>query len=273
MMQALITKFGGTSVSSRETWEHIADITRCHLQTKTQPIIVCSALSQASNKLEKMTEAALINEHFGLQTELIQEYHLLAHALEVNPQLIDRESQCLQKWLTGVSLLGEAPAKTRAQILSLGELMMTRLGHAFLQKKGLNCLWFDAREALAGLAARLSGTLIEVEMPEAAAGTWDWQRTVMEAEIAANYDSEWQQGRDRLSESLRSQIERGRAITAVDYRYALERIAAVNAAFEPLYAAYDGNMTPAVASTAPRGNPPIPTAARACCPYTGPHNA
>jgi diaminopimelate decarboxylase/aspartate kinase len=148
MMQALITKFGGTSVSSRETWEHIADITRCHLQTKTQPIIVCSALSQASNKLEKMTEAALINEHVGLQTELIQEYHLLAHALEVNPQLIDRESQCLQKWLTGVSLLGEAPAKTRAQILSLGELMMTRLGHAFLQKKGLNCLWFDAREAL-----------------------------------------------------------------------------------------------------------------------------
>jgi Asp-tRNA(Asn)/Glu-tRNA(Gln) amidotransferase A subunit family amidase len=124
---------------------------------------------------------------------------------------------------------------------------------AFVKTSIWNRTAFDAREALAGLAARLSGTLIEVEMPEAAAGTWDWQRTVMEAEIAANYDSEWQQGRDRLSESLRSQIERGRAITAVDYRYALERIAAVNAAFEPLYAAYDVIMTPAVAGTAPRG--------------------
>ena len=124
---------------------------------------------------------------------------------------------------------------------------------AFVKTSIWNRTAFDAREALAGLAARLSGTLIEVEMPEAVAGAWDWQRTVMEAEIAANYDAEWQQGRDRLSESLRSQIERGRAITAVDYRYALERIAAVNAAFEPLYAAYDVIMTPAVASTAPRG--------------------
>ncbi len=124
---------------------------------------------------------------------------------------------------------------------------------AFVKTSIWNRTAFDAREALAGLAARLSGTMIEVEMPEAADRVWDWQRTVMEAEIAANYDAEWQQGRDRLSESLRSQIERGRAITAVDYRQALERIVSVNAAFEPLYAAYDVIMTPAAAGTAPRG--------------------
>lgn len=124
---------------------------------------------------------------------------------------------------------------------------------AFVKTSIWNRTAFDAREALAGLAARLSGTLIEVEMPEAAVGTWDWQRTVMEAEIAANYDAEWQQGRDRLSESLRSQIERGRAINAVDYRHALERIASVNVAFEPLYAACDVIMTPAVPGAAPRG--------------------
>lgn len=112
---------------------------------------------------------------------------------------------------------------------------------------------FDTREALAGLVSRLGGTVIEVEMPEAAAGAWDWQRTVMEAEIAANYDAEWKQGRDRLSDSLRSQIERGRAITAVDYQHALERIATVNAAFEPLYESCDVIMTPAVPGTAPRG--------------------
>lgn len=112
---------------------------------------------------------------------------------------------------------------------------------------------FDTREAIAGLAARLGGALIEVAMPEAAAGAWDWQRTVMEAEIAANYDAEWQHGRDRLSESLRSQIERGRAIAEADYRDALQRMAMVNAAFEPVYAACDVIMTPAVAGTAPHG--------------------
>jgi Asp-tRNA(Asn)/Glu-tRNA(Gln) amidotransferase A subunit family amidase len=90
-------------------------------------------------------------------------------------------------------------------------------------------------------------------MPEIAANVWEWQRTVMEAEIAANYDAEWKLGSDRLSESLRSQIERGRAISAIDYQHALERIATVNKAFESLYENCDVIMTPAVPGTAPRG--------------------
>jgi Asp-tRNA(Asn)/Glu-tRNA(Gln) amidotransferase A subunit family amidase len=124
---------------------------------------------------------------------------------------------------------------------------------AFVKTAIWNRTAFDAREALTGLAARLGGTVIEIEMPQAAAGVWDWQRTVMEAEIAAHYDAEWRQGRDRLSASLRSQIERGRAIAAADYRHALEQIPLINAAFEPLYANGDVILTPAVAGTAPRG--------------------
>ncbi len=124
---------------------------------------------------------------------------------------------------------------------------------AFVKTSIWNRTAFDAREALAGLTTRLGGTVIDAEMPEVAANAWDWQRTVMEAEIAANYDVEWKQGKDRLSESLRSQIERGRSISAVDYQHALERIATVNAAFESLYANCDVIITPAVAGTAPRG--------------------
>jgi Asp-tRNA(Asn)/Glu-tRNA(Gln) amidotransferase A subunit family amidase len=124
---------------------------------------------------------------------------------------------------------------------------------AFVKTSIWNRTAFDAREALAGLVSRLGGTVVDAEMPEIAANAWDWQRTVMEAEIAANYDVEWKQGKDRLSESLRSQIERGRSISAVDYQHALERIATVNAAFESLYSNCDVIMTPAVAGTAPRG--------------------
>ena len=124
---------------------------------------------------------------------------------------------------------------------------------AFVKTSIWNRTAFDAREALSGLASRLGGAVIEVEMPEAAAGAWEWQRIVMEAEIAANYDAEWKQGKDRLSDSLRNQIERGRAVTAVDYQHALERITVVNAAFESLYANCDVILTPAVPGTAPRG--------------------
>lgn len=147
-MQQVITKFGGTSVSSRETWDHIASITKNHLSQGMQPIIVCSALTQASNKLEKMVDAARYDEHAALQTELTAGYLDLAEALEVSPDLIALDLQQLQQWLTGIALLKEAPAKTHAQILSLGELMITRLGHAFLNNQGIHCQWFDAREAL-----------------------------------------------------------------------------------------------------------------------------
>ncbi len=147
-MRQIITKFGGTSVSSRENWEHIAVITQKHLTHDVQPVIVCSALSQASNKLEKMIEAALLNEHHSLEANIREDYAKLAEALDIGSDLIAEELKDLSQWLTGIALLKEAPAKTRAQILSLGELMMTRLGHAFLQKKGINCMWYDARQAL-----------------------------------------------------------------------------------------------------------------------------
>lgn len=147
-MQQVITKFGGTSVSSRKTWEHIRAITLKHLENHTQPVIVCSALSQASNKLEKMIAAALLNEHHSIQADVAQGYLQLAQDLEVPLTLIEADLQQLQQWLTGIALLKEAPAKTHAQILSLGELMMTRLGHAFLNQNGIRSLWFDARTAL-----------------------------------------------------------------------------------------------------------------------------
>ena len=147
-MRHLITKFGGTSVSSRETWEHITAITQKHLKTGVQPIIVCSALTQASNQLEKMIDAALQDNHQGLFEELSHNYLTLAQALDLSADLLHTDLQRLQQWLTGIALLREAPAKTQAQILSLGELMMTRLGHAFLQQQGINAFWYDAREAL-----------------------------------------------------------------------------------------------------------------------------
>ena len=151
-MQQIVSKFGGTSVSSRETWNNILLITRKHLAAGLQPIIVCSARSQASNELELMVEAAKTNSHQSLQSTFIAKTLELARALDLKEDLIAKETAELDQWLTGIALLREAPFKTHAQILSLGELMLTRLGHAFLSLQGLNCLWFDAREALTAQA-------------------------------------------------------------------------------------------------------------------------
>ena len=147
-MQHVVTKFGGTSVSTRNTWNNIATITKQHLNAGVQPVIVCSALTQISNKLEKAIEAALLEEHYSIFADIQNSHHILAEELGVDPNLIDKELHQLQQWLTGIALLKQAPAKTHAQILSLGEIMMTRLGHAFLQSQGIQTHWQDTRQVL-----------------------------------------------------------------------------------------------------------------------------
>lgn len=147
-MRQIVTKFGGTSVSTKKNWENIVSITKNHIKNGLQPIIVCSALTEASNQLEKLVSAALLNEHLHLYKILQSNYIKLAESLELNQELIKDDLEQLLQWLTGISLLKQAPAKTHAQVMSLGELMLTRLGFAFLQQNGIRCEWFDARKAL-----------------------------------------------------------------------------------------------------------------------------
>jgi len=147
-MTLIISKFGGTSVSSRKNWENILYIANRHISNQIKPIIVCSAITQASNMLEQLVKEALIDKHHELCQTLITNYNRLADELEVDVDLIKNDFLLLEKWLTGVALLKQAPSQTKAQISSLGELMVTKLGHAFLNQNGMNCLWFDAREAI-----------------------------------------------------------------------------------------------------------------------------
>jgi Asp-tRNA(Asn)/Glu-tRNA(Gln) amidotransferase A subunit family amidase len=111
----------------------------------------------------------------------------------------------------------------------------------------------ETRDAFAELVAHLGDRVSEVELPASASRAWEWQRTVMEAEIAANYDAEWERGRERLSDSLRRQLERGRAISALEYQKALARMPMVNEALTEIYSNYDAILTPSAAGTAPRG--------------------
>jgi Asp-tRNA(Asn)/Glu-tRNA(Gln) amidotransferase A subunit family amidase len=71
--------------------------------------------------------------------------------------------------------------------------------------------------------------------------------------MAANLAADYEKGRERLSESLRSQLERGRGHTAFEYQQALARIPQVAGGLDPLFDRYDAILTPAASGTAPRG--------------------
>jgi len=112
----------------------------------------------------------------------------------------------------------------------------------------------ETKAAFAELIKHLGDRVEEVELFPSATEAWQWHRTIMEAEMAANLELEWERGRDRLSESLRGQLERGREVRALDYQHALAGIRPIHESFVELFEQrYDAILTPAAIGTAPEG--------------------
>jgi Asp-tRNA(Asn)/Glu-tRNA(Gln) amidotransferase A subunit family amidase len=112
----------------------------------------------------------------------------------------------------------------------------------------------DTKEAYAELVESLGDRVEEVELFPSAVEAWDWQRTIMEAEMAANLEPLWVAGKEQLSERLRSLIERGRETRAVDHQRALRHAAKAAESFDDLFMErYDAILTPPALGTAPKG--------------------
>jgi Asp-tRNA(Asn)/Glu-tRNA(Gln) amidotransferase A subunit family amidase len=111
----------------------------------------------------------------------------------------------------------------------------------------------ETREAFDELAAQLGDRAVHIELPSLTAQALDWHRTIMESEMSASLDREFEQGRDRLSESLRTQLARGRQIPVLEYQRALARIPLLNSGFDEMFERCDAFITPSAAGTAPKG--------------------
>ena len=103
------------------------------------------------------------------------------------------------------------------------------------------------------IAAELGDQVQEFTLPPAAAEVQVWLRRVMEAEMASNLVDEYQRGAEKLSPSLRAQLERGRSLSAFDYLDALARIKIVTAGLDELFDEFDAFITPSAAGAAPLG--------------------
>jgi Asp-tRNA(Asn)/Glu-tRNA(Gln) amidotransferase A subunit family amidase len=112
----------------------------------------------------------------------------------------------------------------------------------------------QTRAAFAELVEHLGDRVEEVELLPSAAEAWQWHETIAGAEMAANLQHEWEKGRDRLSELLRSRLERGRQVRAVDYLTARRHIDPMIESLRELFEQrYDAVLTPAAPGAAPKG--------------------
>ncbi|HQK77673.1 MAG TPA: amidase family protein, partial [Candidatus Hydrogenedentes bacterium] len=93
----------------------------------------------------------------------------------------------------------------------------------------------------------------EVELPSVFAEAATIHRTIMEADLAHSFAAEYARGKDLLTPTLRTMIERGQRTLATDYRRAVEQVPGFVRALEGIFARYDAILTPATTGEAPAG--------------------
>ena len=145
----VVMKFGGTSVSSAESWQTIAALVRARLESGLQPVVVHSALQGVSNALEEVLAGAVAGNPSGQLERIRKQHYDLAEALGLDGTgLLEDRMHELEQLVAGVRLVKEVSVRVRVRIMALGELMSTQLGAAYLQTQGLPANWYDARDLL-----------------------------------------------------------------------------------------------------------------------------
>ncbi len=145
-----IFKFGGASVKDADAVKNVAGILK---QFPGEPlVVVVSAMAKTTNALEKVVQAhcdgsgeafALLNEVKSFHTEILDRLFPDANAdvyEKVNNLFVEIE------WV-----LEEQPREydfVYDQIVSVGELISTRIISAYLDQTGIANVWLDIRDCL-----------------------------------------------------------------------------------------------------------------------------
>ncbi len=145
----VVLKFGGTSVSSVSNWKNVAGVVKARLVEGLHPVIVHSALSGITDRLEQLLAKALTGEWEPVMDQIERRHLDLARDLGIHIDAeFDRHFTDLRRSAEGIHLIGEVSDRLRARVMANGELMATRIGAAFLQAEGIDVQWLDARTLL-----------------------------------------------------------------------------------------------------------------------------
>jgi bifunctional diaminopimelate decarboxylase / aspartate kinase len=144
----VVLKFGGTSVSSVSNWHNVARVVRERIAEGLRPVVVHSALSGITDRLE-----ALLTADAGQHTaalERIEALHReLAQRLAIDPPAdFERFLVDLRQLALGAPQGRELSDQLRARVMAMGELLATCLGATFLNAQEINTTWVDARTVL-----------------------------------------------------------------------------------------------------------------------------
>ena len=143
-----VYKFGGASVKSADAVKNLVSIIQ--KTTNKELLIVISAMGKITDKLEKLATAYVFGQddthelldevkayHFNILNELFPDHKHLVYD-EIANTFVEIE------WLLEEEA-NDAPDYIYDQIVSIGELLSTKIVAAYLNEQGVAATWVDAR--------------------------------------------------------------------------------------------------------------------------------
>ncbi|MGO9513211.1 MAG: bifunctional aspartate kinase/diaminopimelate decarboxylase [Steroidobacteraceae bacterium] len=145
----VVLKFGGTSVSSAANWHNIAGVLKDRIAAGLHPVVVHSAVSGVTDRLESLLAAATAGTHTAVLERIETMHRDLAQRLSVVPgERFEDFMADLWRMAAGVAESREVSDRMRARVMAMGELLATSLGASFLNARGIPTVWVDARQVL-----------------------------------------------------------------------------------------------------------------------------
>ncbi|NDE02567.1 MAG: bifunctional aspartate kinase/diaminopimelate decarboxylase, partial [Gammaproteobacteria bacterium] len=145
----VVLKFGGTSVSSAANWANIAAIAQQRLTAGDRVLIVHSALSGVTDRLETLLSDAVAGDYVSALDGLRARHAALIAQLGIeSPDSLDRWWRELGEELQQIVAARGVDDRARARVMAMGELLATTIGEAYLQARGVPARWLDARDWL-----------------------------------------------------------------------------------------------------------------------------
>lgn len=153
----IVCKFGGTSVQNKEAIERVISIIKIRLDKK--PVVVVSAFAKVTRTLCEIADEAEAQNEERTKELLSQLRHRHAEVagglLSENPILYNDtmqkvEALCLslETFVSGVCQIGELSPRSKAKIISMGELLSSTIVNAAMNAKGIRSRWIDARRLI-----------------------------------------------------------------------------------------------------------------------------
>ena len=150
-----VLKFGGSSVGNAENIEKVFEIVKTETKTNSC-LVVLSAMQGTTDALIEVGKSAEIgNEEFRAKIVQIEDKHLSTaktllseNFLEEINSIIEKRFNELKSLCEGVYLLRELSPRTLDRIVSLGEILSTKIVSAKLNSLGIENIWKDSRQLI-----------------------------------------------------------------------------------------------------------------------------